>query len=347
VADGDKTERKRRGLSRWLVAIAGIFAAGLLAGNRIQAANGRVDRWTDKLLRGLLFQSKTEGRETEKRSAASLLQQVVGRVYTRFMTHNIMSVAASSAFFILLAIFPGLAGLVALYGLLGDPADIATFVTSMPDVFPPDVVQLIQNFLNTLISRSYTNLTTFIIAFGIAMWSANSAMKSLVESLNIVYERPEKRSIVALNVLATLMTLSFLAFMIIAINVMILPIWDWLLELFDNELLRLRWLLLLFAVQMLISTLYYFAPSGRQKRWHLLTAGASFAALSWVIMSMLFSVYLNNFANYSLTYGSLGVVAVLMIWLWLTVTILLTGAEIDAAIVELGARDEGEAGNTA
>lgn len=324
-------------MTRWATAILGLLAAGFLARNGLPKPQGWFSRFKDRVLRSFLFQSKKESEKTQKRSAVSLTREVVANVYTHFMSHSIMSVAASSAFFIVLAIFPSLAGLVALYGLLGDPADISTFVATMPDIVPPDVVRLIQSFLNQLIIRSYTNLGTFIIAFVIALWSANSAMKSLVESLNIVYERPEKRSILQLNILATLMTASFVAFLIIAVNVMILPVWDWLFQFYRGELLRLRWLILLFAVQVLIATLYYFAPCGRQKKWHFLTAGASLASVAWVVMSMLFTAYLTNFANYSVTYGSLGAAAIFMTWLWLTVMILLTGAEVDAAIGELGA----------
>ena len=341
MAEDNSANTGRRGIAKWLFAIGSIFAAGYLTAHGVQKPQGRVARVADGILRRLLFQSKKESSDTEELSAIALTRHVMSSVYARFVDHSIMSVAASSAFFIILAIFPGLAGLVALYGLLGDPADISAFIASMPDIFPPAMVELVQNFLTQLISRSYTNLTTFILAFGIALWSANSAMKSLVESLNIVYERVEKRSIVQLNILATFMTLTFLGFMIIAVNVMILPVWDWLVHSSAEQLLRLRWVLMLFAVQVLISTLYYFAPCGRQRSWHLLTAGASIAALSWVAMSIGFSIYLTNFANYSVTYGSLGAAAIFMTWLWLTVTILLTGAEIDAAIVDIGARDNG------
>lgn len=339
MADSGSEKKSWHGFVKWLIAIAGIFAAGFLAGNRIHEPRTRLTRFADRLIRRLLFQSKKEGEGTAGVNAIVLMREVTASVYSRFMEHSIMSIAAASTFFIVLAIFPGLACLVALYGLLGDPADISAFLASVPGVIPDQVVELIQNFLKGLLERTYANLTAFIIAFVVALWSANSAMKSLVESLNIVYERRETRSIVTLNILATVMTLVFLAFLIIAVNVMILPVWDWLLQTVGAPLLRMRWLFLLFAVQVLISALYYFAPCGRQDRWHFLTAGASFAALSWVIMSIGFSLYLTNFANYSVTYGSLGAIAVFMTWLWLTVTILLTGAEIDAAVTNLGASE--------
>jgi membrane protein len=89
--------------------------------------------------------------------------------------------------------------------------------------------------------------------------------------------------------------------------------------------------------------LYYFAPCGRQRRWQLLTAGATLTSLLWVGMSMLFSGYLTTFANYSVTYGSLGAAAIFMTWIWLTVVTLLAGAEVDAAVEHLGMKAEASA----
>lgn len=314
----------------------GLFAAGFLAANVLQKPRARMRGFFDKTLRRLVFQSKKETPLTEERTAASLIGELSRSLYTRVTSHNIVSVAASSAFFLVLAIFPGLAALVALYGFLGNPSDITTFLGVMPDIVPDAVVRLLQDFLQQLISRPNANLGTFLITFPIALWSANSGMKSLIEALNVVYERVETRSFLRINILSMAMTVAFMAFMIIAVNFMLLPISDWLRNALGDQLLSLRWLLLLFAVQVLISTLYYFAPNGRQKSWQVLTAGATFAALLWVAMSMLFSFYLTSFANYSVTYGSLGAAAIFMTWLWMTVTILLAGAEIDAAIENLG-----------
>ncbi len=324
---------------RRLLTALGLIVAGVLAGNAFTEPHRRIKSWADGLMRRLLFQSKKESVRTESRSTASLATDLAHSVYSRFMSHNVMSVAASSSFYMVLAIFPGLAALVALYGFLGDPADIETFVASMPNIIPHDVIGLVQGFLQRLISRPSTNLYTFIIGLIIAMWSANAATKSLIEALNVVYERREERSFLKINLIATIMTLTSIAFLIVAINIMILPVWDWLIDTFGIGILRLRWIALLFAVQVLISALYYFAPCGHQKHFHLLTAGASLAAISWVVMSMGFTAYLTNFANYSITYGSLGAAAIFMTWLWLTVMVLLIGAEVDAALERLGAEE--------
>jgi membrane protein len=323
-----------------LLAAAGLVAVGYFMKRAVDAPRSGIRRLGDRILRAVLFQSKRESPRTADLPAGWVAAEVSRRFYWRFINHSVMSVAASSAFYMVLAIFPGLAALVALYGFLGDPADIGTFIGTMPDFVPRDVIQLVQDFLRNLISRPQANLSAFFISFAIAMWSATSAMKSLIESLNVVYECRESRTFLEVNRLSLLMTLTFLAFMIVAVNIMILPVWDILVQQFGERILRLRWLVLLLGMQMLLSALYYFGPCGHRKHLRLLTTGAMLASLAWVAMSILFSFYLTNFANYSITYGSLGVAAVFMTWLWLTATIIISGAEFDAALGDVGAQEQ-------
>ena len=339
----DKTsgQRTTRGITTRVLATLGLFAAGFLAANVLQKPRAQVRSFFDGILRRLVFQAKTETLRTRSRSALSLISELSASLYSRIVfEHNVTSVVAAAAFFVVLALFPGLAALVSLYGFLGDPADIGTFISTMPNIVPRDVVQLVQDFLGQLIAAPGKNLGTFIVSFSIALWSANSGMKALIEALNVVYDRRELRSFLRLNALSAVMTFAFLAFMIVAVNAMILPIADWLRTPVGDRILSLRWVAVLLAVQVMISALFYFAPCGRQKKWQVLTAGASISAIMWIALSMLFSYYLTSFANYSLTYGSLGAAAIFMTWLWLTVITLLIGAEVDAAIENLGREAE-------
>lgn len=329
--------RTTRGIATRVLTTLGLFAAGFLAVNVLQKPRAQVRSFFDRILRRLVFQSKQEGLRTRSRTALSLIGELSSSLYQRIVfQHNISSVAAGAAFFVVLALFPGLAALVAFYGFLGDPADIRTFITTMPAIVPRDVVQLVQDFLSQLISAPGKNLGTFIVSLSIALWSANSGMKALIEALNVVYDRKEDRRFLQLNALSAVMTFAFLLFMIAAVNIMILPIADWLRPSFGPAILSLRWLVVLLSVQIMISALFYFGPCGRQRKWQVLTAGAGLAAVMWIGLSMLFSYYLTSFANYSVTYGSLGAAAIFMTWLWLTVTTLLIGAEVDAAIENLG-----------
>jgi membrane protein len=335
--DQTSGERTSRGITTRVLTTLGLFLAGFLAANVLTKPRARVRSFFDSILRRLVFQAKPETLRTRSRTALSLIHELSADFYSRIVfEHNITSVAAAAAFFVVLALFPGLAALVSLYGFLGDPADIRTFIATMPEIVPKDVVQLVQDFLSQLISRPGKNLGTFVVSLSIALWSANSGMKALIEALNVVYERKEKRSFLQLNALSAVMTFAFLIFMIVAVNIMILPVSEWLRIHLSNTILSLRWIVVLLAVQILISALFYFAPCGRQKRWQVLTAGAMLAAAMWVALSMLFSYYLTSFANYSVTYGSLGAAAIFMTWLWLTVITLLVGAEVDAAIENLG-----------
>lgn len=328
--------KTKSGVARQVLATLGLFAAGFFAANYLKTPRRHVSSFIDKTLRRLIFQLKRESAATRERSAISIIREVAVSFSTRFMNHNIISVAAGAAFFLVLAVFPGLAALVSLYGLIGNPADIQSFLDQLPNVIPDTIIQLFRDFLNQLMLRPETNLSAFILGLLIAFWSASSGMKALIEALNVVYNRSETRSLVHFNILALVMTLAFMIFMVAAINIMILPVSDWVRDTLGDAILNLRWLVLLFAMLMLISAIYYFAPAGRQTHWYLLTAGATSAAFMWIFISMLFSYYLTNFANYSVTYGSLGAAAIFMTWLWLTVTALLAGAELDAAIENLG-----------
>lgn len=332
-----KTTGTARGIAARVLAPLAMLAAGYLAGRYVLKPHRNAGSFFDRTLRRLLFQAKPENEATQERSAASLVAELSHDLYRRFLTHNILSIAAAAAFFVVLAIFPGLAALVSLYGLVGDPSDIGYLIASLRDIVPGDVIQLVQGFFDELLARPRSNLGPFLIGLGIALWSAISGMKALIEALNVVYDRVEERSILKINILAALLTLAFIGFLAVAVNIMIVPeVSTWLRAAMGDLLLSLRWLALLIAVLILISALYYFAPCGRQTRWHVMTAGATLAASLWIALSMLFSLYLTNFANYSVTYGSLGAAAIFMTWLWLTITTLLIGAEVDAAVESLG-----------
>jgi membrane protein len=337
VADKPSGEGAKSGSAARVLAPLGLFAFGYLAGRLWLKPARYAGSFIDRTLRRLVFQSVPETQATQERSAASLIAELTHKLYLRLRAHNLPSVAASAAYFVVLAIFPGLAALVSLYGLIGNPANLGTFIDSLGEVVPREIIQLIHNQLVQLLSRPSTNLSTFLLSLAIALWSANSGMKAVIEALNVVYDRVEKRSIIKINMLAAWMTLAFIGFMGLLANIMILPqLLPWLTGWAGGQIVSLRWLILLLGVLFGISTLYYVAPCGRQARWNILTAGATLAGCLWIALSMMFSLYLSNFANYSVTYGSLGAAAIFMTWLWLTITTLLVGAEVDAAVESLG-----------
>jgi membrane protein len=168
----------------------------------------------------------------------------------------------------------------------------------------------------------------------VALWSAMSGMKGLIDTLNVVYEVKDERSLLRYNVIAFWMTLGALVWLGIAIvGLVAIPI---ILSYFPFGSFgaRLanwaRWPALLVVLMLGLAALYRFGPHRRSPRWEWVSPGNLFAAAGWLIGSAVLSWYLSDFANYNATYGSLGAAAALMIWLWVTAVIVLLGAELNS-----------------
>jgi len=110
-------------------------------------------------------------------------------------------------------------------------------------------------------------------------------------------------------------------------------------DLKETLVLVFRWPLVLILVGAAISVIYCYGPSRKHPQWKWISWGAAFAALAWLAASLLFSWYLQDFADYNATYGSLGAVIGFMMWTWISVSILLAGAEIDSEIEHQTAKD--------
>ena len=168
-------------------------------------------------------------------------------------------------------------------------------------------------------------------------------MKAIFDALNIIYDEEEKRGIIWLNVVSLFFTVCAIAAVGLAISlVVVFPLF---LAAFgptslDLPIVRyLRWPVM-FALMILgLSVLYRYGPSRRLAKWRWLSVGSVFAAMAWLAMSLLFSWYLGNFANYNATYGALGAVVGLMMWMWLSTIVVLVGAELNSEIEHQTAHD--------
>ncbi|MFL4998997.1 MAG: YihY/virulence factor BrkB family protein, partial [Xanthobacteraceae bacterium] len=183
----------------------------------------------------------------------------------------------------------------------------------------------------------------FAFGLGLAVWSANAGMKSVIDALNVVYDEKEKRSFIELNLLSLGFTVGAIAALLMAIGaVVVFPL---VLAHFGfgdmSETLIgiLRWPALLVLVLLGLAILYRFGPSRREPRWQWVSVGSLFAAIAWLAGSALFSWYLGTFAHYDETYGSLGAAIGLMMWMWLSVIVILVGAELNSEIEHQTARD--------
>jgi membrane protein len=271
-------------------------------------------------------------------------KDVVLRAYQNISDHHVLAMAAGMTFYSLLAIFPALAALVAIYGLFADPATISAHLDSLSDLVPGGAIDVARAQLTRVASKGAQTLgLTFVIGLAVSLWSANAAMKSLFEALNIVYAEQEKRSFVVLNALSLSFTIGAIAFILLALGaVVVLPIALQFVgaSAAGDLLLRIgRWPALFIILTLALSAIYRYGPSREAALWRWITWGGVVATILWLAASALFSWYTANFGSYNETYGSLGAVIGFMTWLWISGTVILLGAELDAELEHQTARD--------
>lgn len=271
-------------------------------------------------------------------------KDILFRVYSKIGEDRVMLVAAGVTFYSLLAIFPAIAALVALYGFFADPATIAGHLDAASGVLPGGALDIIRDQMNRVASQGNTKLgLAFIIGFLISLWSANAGIKSIFDALNLVYDEPEKRGFIKLNLVSLAFTIAAIVFVLVAIGgIVALP------AVFtatgsDGAMALLakiaRWPILLIVIGLAVAAVYRYGPSRGEPKWRWISWGTGFAAVGWIVVSILFSLYTEHFADYNKTYGSLGAIIAFMFWLWLATTVILLGAEIDAATERQTMRD--------
>jgi membrane protein len=260
------------------------------------------------------------------------------RTYHEVQEDRLMSLAAGVVFYSLVALFPALAAGVSVYAFFSDAASITNHVSLVADVVPGASLDLLRSEITRIAGRSDGRLTSgFLIGFGIALWSANAGMKAIFDALNIIYDEEEKRGLIWLNVVSLFATFCAIGGALIALSaVVVFPL---LLAAFGLSALDaplmigiLRWPVMFMLVILALAILYRYGPSRRIAKWRWLSVGSVFAAVVWLAVSVLFSWYLGNFANYNATYGALGAVVGLMMWMWLSTIVVLVGAELNSEI---------------
>jgi Predicted membrane protein len=274
-------------------------------------------------------------------------RDIFWRVVWSFLANRILSTSGSVAFFALLAVFPGVAAIVSLYGLFADASTIGKHLALLSGFLPGGVLQLIADQI-TLISgqRGETLGTAFIGGLLVALVSANSGIAALFDALNVVYDEREKRSLLHFYATTVLFTLAGIVFVLLAIaGVIVLPLMlkfigsapttEWLLAI-------VRWPILLITIVVSLAFIYRYGPSRRDARWRWVIWGSILGALLWMAASMIFSWYVATFDSYNRIYGSLGAGVGFMIWLWLSAVIVLLGAQINAEMEHQTARDTTE-----
>lgn len=263
-------------------------------------------------------------------------KDILWRTYGQIQEDRLFAISAGVVFFALLALFPALAAIVSMYGLFAETQTIERHIGLIAGFAPEQAVTIVEEQIRRLVARGDTQLgVNFLIGLGITVWSANAGMKAIIDALNVVYAEREKRGFIKLNLISLALTLCAVAAVLFAIGAVVaVPI---LLERVGLGaatpwLQYGRWPALVAMLLLGLAILYRFGPSRKDAQWRWLSVGAVAAALLWIAGSAGFSFYIQNFANYDATYGSLGAVIGLMMWLWLSVIAILFGAELNAEI---------------
>lgn len=260
---------------------------------------------------------------------------ILWRVFWAISDNRILTTSGGVAFFALLAVFPGIAAIVSLYGLFADPATMGRHLSMLAGLLPFGVLQVVEDQITLVVGQETKTLgTAFIVSLLIALGSANSGISALFDALNIVYKEREKRSFYALYATTFTFTIAGMAFVMIAIiSLVVLPLVMAVmgLETFTERLLSvLRWPFLLAVVCGGLAFIYRYGPSRNDAQWRWVTLGSFAAGSLWLAASMLFSWYVTTFDSYNRIYGSLGAGIGFMVWLWISAVIVLLGAQLNA-----------------
>jgi membrane protein len=256
---------------------------------------------------------------------------------------NLSIVAGGTAFFLLLGLVPGLSALISVYGLIANPSDVQTQFDALSQGMPSEARTLLEAQMTRISSQHQTAGIAALLSILLALWGGAAAIKTIFNAVNIIYHEQEKRGYIKLTLVALGLAVTFVVLGVISIGaIVVLP------SLLENlglgevgrwTALILRWPLLIVVALVGLAILYRYGPSREKPRWQWVSPGAMVATVVFGVGSALFALYAQHFGSYNKTYGSLGAVVVLMMWLYISAFALLLGAEINAEAEHQTARD--------
>ncbi|MBP0437660.1 YihY/virulence factor BrkB family protein [Tianweitania sediminis] len=262
-------------------------------------------------------------------------KDILWRTYNEFSNDRVTLIAAAVTYYLLLSMFPTLAAFVSVYGLFADPATVSDHLNMLSAIVPEGGMSIIQEQVTSLASGGGTKLGfALLVSLAIALWSASSGVKTMFEAMNVAYDETEKRGYIKLSLVALAFIAAGLVGGILLIGAaVVVPIllsviglgsgMEWLVQIGSYVVLAL-------ILMTAIAALYRWGPSRQNAKWVWITPGAVLSVVVIIIISILFSWYAANFANYDETYGSLGGLIAMLTWMWISVTVLIGGAELNA-----------------
>lgn len=271
-------------------------------------------------------------------------KDILLRVFQEFGEDRVMLVAAGITYYLLLAFVPALTAIVSIFSVFADPVTIQEQVAGFSAFMPGGAKELIEEQLKRLAEQDQATLgLAFVISVGLAIWSTNAGMKAIFDGMNVAYDEIEGRNFIVLTLISLAFTLVFIVGAIAIVGVvLVLPVVLNFIFLGASTELMIRLvsygiLLVLFGIA--IACIYRWGPDRDRAKWRWITPGAIVATIGIAAASVGFSWYVANFGSYNATYGSLGAIIGFITWIWISMIILLLGAELNAETERQTRRD--------
>ena len=272
-------------------------------------------------------------------------KDIAARTYKRTWDDNVALVAAGVAFYGFFALLSLLGLIVLVYGFVADPVTVIDHMRALTNVLPTDVAFIIgDQLMNAVKASQKAKGFAILLAFLVATYGGTNGATSVITALNIAYEEKEKRSLAHFYLLAVSITFVALLLALAALaSAAALAYLQHLLPETPPALLIVGkvagYALLTLTAAAIASTLYRFGPSREDARWTWITPGSAFAAVTWLLLTWLFGLYVGHFTDYHASYGSLGAVVALLTWMYLSAYAFVFGAELNSEIEHQTAKD--------
>jgi membrane protein len=270
-------------------------------------------------------------------------KEVAKRIWAEILEDDVFGRAAQLAYYFFLALIPFLISVIASLSVLG-AADRgrALLLQFFADALPPSASELIDMTFNQIIHSS----GPLKMSFGIlaSLWSASMGMNAIMDTLNAAYKVKETRSMLKQYAVATGLTVGIALLLVISLVIVVFG--DTILNaLSPGNILAViwkiaQWPLALALILLAFAIMYYFAPNLLNRQWHLVTPGSVCGVVLWLIVSFGLRIYLHFFSTYSVGYGSLGAVIVLLLWFYLSGIAVLSGAVVNGVLENLAGTAE-------
>lgn len=279
------------------------------------------------------------------------LTELGRRLWDESQKDELLGRAAQLSYYALLALFPALIFLTALMGLFSVQSFMPELMNYLRNVLPADALSMVQRFLTQVAEGSGANILS-LGALG-ALWASSSGVTAIMDALNVVFGvKEDRRPFWRVRLTAIVLTTGLAGFVIMSLALVLYgpTIGRWIADLMGFDVVFtwiwnvLQWPIIATLMLIVVAAIYHICPDRRHKRWRWVTPGSVFAVLMWLLVSLGFKAYVDNFGDYNKVYGSIAGVIVLMLWFYWSGMVLLLGGEINAEIEKAAAEGKAAAG---